>query len=113
MSTQSCIELINEKKRKLGNRYEDSVRKEFENQSVLADWGNQKTYIVTEVDFSTNPMKHKFDFKGENISIAEYFKRTYNKVVRDFDQPLFIVKNQNGSFHLPPEFCKLDGVTNE
>ena len=28
-------------------------------------------------------------------------------------QPLFVIRNQDRDFHLPPEFCLIDGVPDE
>ena len=45
--------------------------------------------------------------------MAEYFKSHYNMVVRSPNQPLFLIKNQDKNFYLPPEFCLIDGVSDE
>ena len=34
----------------------------------------------------------------------------YGKAVRDPRQPLIIVKHGDFMIHLPPEFCRIDGV---
>lgn len=61
MSTTTCLEKIHELSRNFdGNRLEQAVRAEFSGKSVIADWGNKRTYIVTDVDFTKNPVEHKF-----------------------------------------------------
>ncbi len=54
------------------------------------------------------------------VSFIDYYKRQYNKVVKDLDQPLLVskakVKSQAESemgkeFILIPEFCHLTGLT--
>ena len=52
---------------------EQVVRAEFSQKSVIADWGNKRTYIVTDVDFTKNPVSHKFMYNDKMISVAEYF----------------------------------------
>lgn len=47
------------------------------------------------------------------MCVAEYFKLQYNMVVRNTSQPLFLIKNQDKNFYLPPEFCLIDGVSEE
>ena len=51
-----------------------------------------------------------FDHHGEQLSIAEYFVRTYKKKITDPKQPLFHVKMAQKDFYLPTEFCLIDGV---
>jgi len=45
--------------------------------------------------------------------VADYFKTNYGMVVTDHKQPLFLIRNQDRDFYLPPEFCLLDGVSDE
>lgn len=83
---------------------------EFCEKSVIADWGNQRQYIVTDVVFDTNPIQETFEHQGKETSVAEYFLRTYNKRVTQPKQPMFLVKVAEKEFHLPTEFCLIDGV---
>ena len=76
MSTTTCLERIYEISRDFkgdGKRLEQAVRAEFSQKSVIADWGNKRTYIVTDVDFTKNPVSHKFMYNDKMISVAEYF----------------------------------------
>jgi len=52
---------------------------EFCEKSIIADWGNQRQYIVNDVIFDTNPILSTFEYQGDVITVAEYFLRTYNK----------------------------------
>ena len=89
------------------------VKLEFASQSIIANWGNKRTYIVTDIDFGTDPHKQKFDYRGVDTSVADYFKTNYGMVVTDHKQPLFLIRNQDRDFYLTPEFCLLDGVSDE
>lgn len=40
--------------------------------SVVADWGNKRTYIVNGIDFTSNPVSKTFCYNGEDISVAQY-----------------------------------------
>lgn len=83
---------------------------EFCDKSIIADWGNQRQYIVTDVVFDTNPMQQTFENQGCVISVADYFLKTYNKRITMTKQPMFLVKVAEREFFLPTEFCLLDGV---
>jgi len=95
------------------HHWEQMVKLEYSGQSIIANWGNRRTYIVTDIEFGLNPVTMKFDFQGKEICVAEYFKSHYNMVVRNMKQPLFLIKNQDKNFYLPPEFCLIDGVSDE
>jgi|LauGreDrversion4_2_1035121.scaffolds.fasta_scaffold62233_4 hypothetical protein len=83
---------------------------EFCDKSIIADWGNQRQYIVTDVVFDTNPIQQTFENQGCVISVADYFLKTYNKRITMAKQPMFLVKVAEREFFLPTEFCLLDGV---
>ena len=78
--------------------------------SIIADWGHKRTYIVSDIDFNTNPSQQKFMHNGEEKSVAEYLMEVYQKAVTDFNQPLIVVKHGDDMIHLAPEFCRIDGV---
>lgn len=91
-------------------QWETRCRMEFAEKSIIADWGNQRQYIVTDVVFDTNPIQQTFENQGCITSVAEYFLRTYNKRITQAKQPMFLVKVAEKEFYLPTEFCLLDGV---
>ena len=73
------------------HRYEQIVRLEFCRKPIIADWGNLRTYFVSDVVFNENPVSMTFE-KGEDvISVAEYFFKTYNKKITKKNQPMFVV----------------------
>ena len=78
--------------------------------SVIADWGHKRTYVISGVDFKTNPVNQKFEHNGTEISVAEYMAEVYQKHITDPKQPLILVKHGDSQIHLPPEFCRIDGV---
>lgn len=85
--------------------------REFKGSSVIANWGNKKAYIVSELVFDQTPLTIFFDdSKGTKVSVAEYFLRTYNMKISDKNQPLFLCKIGGKDCHLPTEFCTIDGV---
>lgn len=62
MSTVTCLDKIRELKRQAPNepKFKEMVEREIVGSSVIADWGNKRTYIVDAVDCKTNPTDHKF-----------------------------------------------------
>ena len=42
-------------------------------QSILADWGNQRQYIVDDINFELTPGTYKFECRGQMMSLGEYF----------------------------------------
>lgn len=46
----------------------------------------------------------------KEVTLAEYFKISYDKVITNNKQPLFEVKQGGNIVYLPPEFCFIDGV---
>jgi hypothetical protein len=107
MSTVSCLDRINEIFERDGKYAQAKILKEFKGKSIVAQWGNKKTYIVRDVIFTLNPLTHTFCHDGNVISVAQYFVATYGLKVKDPKQPLFQVGD---NVVLPPEFCTIDGV---
>jgi len=112
MSTESCLSRIIELKREAPtqHRWEQIVRAEFVGQSIISDWGNQRTYFVTDVVFDSNPVTKTFEWRDGEISVADYFLRHYQKKITMPTQPLFLIKIAEDMHYLPTEFCLLDGV---
>lgn len=112
LSNASCLERIREIQMDERIREKDEkIISEFRFKSVIGNWGNKKAYIVHDIDFEKNPFTRFFDdHKGDKMSIAEYFLKTYELKVTDRKQPLFVVKINGKLCHLPTEFCSIDGV---
>jgi len=113
MSTKTCLQRIFEIRDDVqGNqhRWEQVVKLEFCEKSIIADWGNQRTYFVTDVVFNVNPVTMEFEHQGEVITVADYFFKCYNKRITQPKQPMFVVKVADKTHYLPTEFCLLDGV---
>jgi hypothetical protein len=78
MSTTTCLDRINEIYEISKSNPEARILREFKGQSVLANWGNKKAYIVKDVVFDKNPVTKFFvDGQGNKMSVADYFLKTY------------------------------------
>lgn len=84
---------------------------------VLTQYNN-KTYRVDDIDWEKNPAS-TFNFKGEQISYAEYMKRKYGIEIKDMRQPLLISRASardrragvDEIICLIPEVCHCTGLT--
>lgn len=93
MSTQSCLSMMQDLMRGLNkSQAEFRCREEFVDKSIIANWGNQRQYIISDIDFESTPVRMMFEHNGEKISIADYFWRIYQKKLQFPQQPLFVVK---------------------
>lgn len=112
MSTITCLDKINELKKQAKNdkQYRELVQTQVVGSSIIADWGNKRTYQITDIDFDANPSNKKFVYNNEEICIGQYMADIYGKNITDHRQPLIIVKHGENMIHLPPEFCRIDGV---
>lgn len=83
MSTVSCLDRINEIFERDKKFAQAKILKEFKGKSIVAQWGNKKTYFVREVIFNLNPLTHTFCHDGQVINVAQYFVNTYGLKIRD------------------------------
>lgn len=114
MSTYSCLNMMMDLMRGCDrSKGEYRCKLEFVDKSIIANWGNQRQYIVCDIIFDSNPMRMNFEHNGEKISISDYFLQTYKLKLQHPNQPLFLVKVAQREFYLPPELCLIDGVPAE
>ena len=72
ISTDSCLNKINEfyNNCKTDNQWIEMCKTEFVGKSVIADWGNKRQFIVSNVIFDFNPANKFFiDKDGAKSSI--------------------------------------------
>jgi len=92
-------------------RFQEACRQEFIGQSIIANYGNKRTYIVTDLNFEEGPGKKSFELKnGDKMSVAEYFYKTYKLKVCDHNQPMVVIGHGTKIINIPSEFCLRDGV---
>lgn len=56
---------------------------------------------------------HFSNTDGSQITVAEYFKKTYKKNLTKKDQPLFVSKLNGKEIYIPSELCTLDGISDD
>ena len=76
MSTITCLDKINDLKRRTNSdrEFKTAIESEVVGSSVIADWGNKRTYIVAGVDFDANPVDMTFQYNEQEISVAHYMQ---------------------------------------
>ena len=72
MSTITCLDKINDLKRHARDdgQFKKLVEDEVVGSSIIADWGNKRTYKIAGVDFKANPVSKKFVYNNVEISVA-------------------------------------------
>jgi aubergine-like protein len=90
------------------------IKNAFANTVVLTRYCNDKTYIISDVDFDMNPQS-TFDTKEGPVSFLDYYFKKYNRKLTDIYQPLLvhIDKKKDQKIYLMPELCFLTGLTDE
>jgi len=81
-------------------------------QSVLARYGNMRTYLITAIKYNLSPATLKIDDKE---TLCEYYKKKYLLTLKHPDQPLLYTTKTNRDstvreIYLIPELCSLTGL---
>ena len=106
ISGKTALEKINEIKNKCGKNVSileinDKIKDYFySHRTVLTTYGSLRVYKIKEVDFDQTPKNTDVTFKdneGKNktIRIINYYKNQYDINIKDINQPLFVVENNN------------------
>ncbi|TKR81501.1 hypothetical protein L596_015362 [Steinernema carpocapsae] len=85
-----------------------SLSQQFKGLSIKTEHQKTKEYELAGLsEFSAHT--HKFDHNGKQMSVAEYFKKQYNKNLMHPNAPLAIAKNffmgKRNTMMLPLEIC--------
>jgi len=78
---------------------------------------SDKTYQINDINWDATPMS-TFDYRGEQITFVDYYKKQYNIEIRERNQPLLSIlpskrdvrRGQTRPMLLVPELCILTGV---
>lgn len=110
INKMSCLNFIRKNYR---NDPISKIKECFVGSSVMTSYGNNRVYIVDDIDFDKTPHSQAIKIrcdkgKFREINLKNYYKEIYGKSVQD-DQPLFIhynnKKEKADSIHLIPELC--------
>ena len=96
----------------IGFKSKEKIRAELIGKVVVAFYGNNRNYKITEVDFTLNP-NSTFPTSDGMISYVNYYKKVYSIKIKDFTQPLLKVKQgkrEKIQILLIPELVRLTGI---
>jgi hypothetical protein len=108
MSTKTVLDRIDEiydemfensnpqgNKNNLLQAFQQTCRDEFAHHSIIANYGNKRTYIIQDIKFDLGPCNTFFDMSdGQKVSIAKYFLKQYGLRITQKKQPMIIVSHQ-------------------
>ena len=102
---------------------ENELRDYYVGLSVIAEYGNHRTYQIDDIDFKTSPKAMTIiQSNGAEISLLKYYKERYEINIKDPNQPLFVAylerrtpegKRVEQQVFLVPELCKFTGLTDD
>lgn len=72
INKKTCYEMIELLKKKSNSikEYEENVKNLFKNKSIMANYGNNKFYIVSDVNFQKSPETTEFPWKSIQINLS-------------------------------------------
>lgn len=97
----------------------EEIKEYFLGKSVLTGYGAPRIYKIDDVTFSDTVNSVNFNVKMkdntyEQLNLFEYYKRFYDKIIKETNQPLFIMlRDKNGTqekIFLVPELCLTTGI---
>ncbi|XP_053210544.1 piwi-like protein 1 [Panonychus citri] len=100
-------------------RWQIDAQKELAGTIVITHFNN-KTYRISDIDYSRNPLWTFTKKDGSEVSIKDYYYQQYELEVRDMRQPLVVAVSMErdrmtGEYPPPvllcPELCCLTGLT--
>lgn len=116
MRLETVYDILQDCIRKMRD-YKDSFIKQVVGCTVLTDYNN-KTYRIDSVDFSSSPAS-TFMKKNVEVSYMDYYKKSYDIVIKDPKQPMLVSKpkakdirgGREDLIMLIPELCRSTGIT--
>ncbi|XP_053313403.1 piwi-like protein 1 [Spea bombifrons] len=103
------------------HNFHNACSKELIGQIVLTRYNN-KTYRIDDINWDFTPESTFKKADGTEISFVEYYRKQYNKEIKDLTQPAIVHNPKKtkgpsgvpaGPIFLIPEFCNLTGLTDK
>jgi aubergine-like protein len=93
INNQTCYELLS----KMSS--ESEMKEAFCGKSVLANYGTKRVYLIDDIAFDKNVtntfIQVKSSKEAETLSLQQYYKRTYDKDIKQVNQPLFVCRKKD------------------
>ena len=117
IQTDTILNVLHDKKYTNKNNQND-IKEELIGRSFKVSYGGEKKYKIDDILFDRNPKNQAFKYNGKDITVYEYFKKKYQKTIKDVNQPIIIVrnKNKNGQIqnsYFVPELCSLENLEDD
>ena len=119
LSTQNCLELINQKRDKTASKTENEtvIKEYFIGRSIRTNY-SKGNYMIHDIAFDKNPSNTTFNWKGKNISLYNYYEASHKVKIKDNKQLLFVQnkyddENKLVPIYLVPELCLLAGIDDD
>lgn len=68
----------------------DDINEEFSKKTVIANYGNHRSYRVCKVCWDKNPTDKVMEVNGTPTSLMDYYRTKYDKTITDKKQPLLL-----------------------
>lgn len=109
--TDTVLDIINEYIRKFGPNCREILRSKLIDNIVITTYGSQSMYRICDILFDESP-DDKFLYGSEEISFSKYFSSKYQACIKNFNQPLLLVKRtfKSETIKLIPELCRMTGA---
>ena len=116
VQSKTILEFLQENNYK--NRDKKEEIREKLTKCIFKDSYLGKNYRITDIDFDKNPVNTSCNYKGETISIIDYYLKKYDITINDKTQPLILVCNgpyqdAKNRLYFVPELCFLLGLEDE
>lgn len=93
INNQTCYQLI------ANMKSETEIKEAFVGKSVLANYGTKRVYMIDDIAFDKTVentfIQVKSSKEAETITLAQYYKRTYDKDIKELNQPLFVCRKKD------------------
>lgn len=89
LSNETVLDQMKELMRRHRANFKDECTKQIVGSIVMTRYNN-RTYRVDDIDWSQNPLSKFTYHNDEEMTYADYYKKTYDKPVTDLGQPLLV-----------------------
>ncbi|KAJ1526745.1 hypothetical protein ONE63_008324 [Megalurothrips usitatus] len=117
MRMETVLNILQDCYQRSPNNYQAEFTREVVGCIVLTKYNN-KTYHIDDVNWDINP-SHRFVYRNEEVSYAQYMETKYQIKIRDMKQPLLVSRAKARDvragmaevINLIPEVCYCTGLT--
>ena len=113
-NTESILDYINEIKNIKGSN--EYIRGKLIGHKFKVEY-SKKNYKIDDILFDRNPKNTTLNYNGSSINLIKYYEKMHGKKIRDFTQPLILVKKKEScniiNNYFIPELCFLFELNGE